>query len=128
MWTTSLDSGQRRTSLMDATIDVLVEPRSADMDQLAVVRVTIPAAATMPRHDHGKSEAVLIPLAGELLLSGPDGRVERLQVGTLATVSAHERVSVQNPGAQPASMLVCFAPPAFVEALRREPVPAQTDT
>jgi quercetin dioxygenase-like cupin family protein len=110
---------------MGAAIDVLVEPGGADADQLAVIRVTIPAGASLPPHDHGESEAVLIPLAGELLVSAAGGRVERLQAGGLAVISAHERVSVQNPGREPASMLVCMAPPTFVEALRRQPVGTQ---
>lgn len=81
----------------------------------------------MPTHEHGESDAVLIPATGELLLRGAGARVERLQAGMLAVVPAHERVSVENPTEQPASMLVCFAPATFVEALGEAPA-ASADT
>jgi quercetin dioxygenase-like cupin family protein len=86
--------------------------------------VTLPPATKMPRHNHGESDALLIPLAGELLLVGGDGCVERLTPGVLATVAAHERVSVENPTAEPANMLVCFAPATFVETLPAALAPA----
>lgn len=117
MWITSLESPRRTASLMGATIDVLVEPDRKGPADLGVVRVTVPPASTLPAHDHGESDAVLVALAGELLLFGPGGRVVRLEPGTLAVVPAHERVSAQNPTTEPASMLVCFAPPTFVEAI-----------
>lgn len=120
MWTTALDSGHRRASLAAATIDVLAEPGHGG-EQIAAVRVTIPPGASMPRHDHGESDALLVPLAGELLLTGADGQVERLASGTLTVVAAGERVSVENRTAQPASMLVCFAPPTFVAGLGATP-------
>ena len=60
---------------------------------------------------------MLIPLAGEVLLAGGDRCVERLAPGVLATVPAYERVSVENPSMEPASMLVCFGPGTFVETL-----------
>ena len=120
MWITSLDSTPHpSTTLLDAAIEVLVET-----ERLAVIRVTLPPAAKMPRHSHGESDALLIPLAGELLLVGGDGCVERLTPGVLATVAAHERVSVENPTAHPANMLVCFAPTTFLETWPAAAVPA----
>src|SRR3954470_15808512 len=104
MWITSLASTHRSATLVDAVIEVLVEPRLSETEHLAAARVTIPPGATMPRHSHGESEALLIPLAGELLLVGVDGRVERLAEGTLAVVAAHERICVENPGVEPASV------------------------
>lgn len=127
MWTTALDSGHRRASLAAATIDVLAEPGHGG-EQIAAVRVTIPPGASMPRHDHGESDALLVPLSGELLLTGGDGHVERLGNGTLTVLAAGERVSVENTTAEPASMLVCFAPPTFVEALGKAPAVAATAT
>ena len=124
MWITSLDSTHRSTTIVDAAIDILVEPRIGETNHLAVIRVTVPPAAAMPRHSHGDSEALLIPLDGELLLVSGYGCVERLVSGMLATIAAHERISVENHTAQPASMLVCFAPPTFVETLAAVPAPA----
>ncbi len=124
MWITSLDSTHRSTMLIDAAIEILIEPRTSETRHFAVIRVTVPPATTMPRHSHGDSEALLIPLDGELLLVSGYGCVERLVPGKLATVAAHERISVENHTAQPASMLVCFAPTTFVETLTAVPVPA----
>jgi quercetin dioxygenase-like cupin family protein len=124
MWITSLDATHRSTTLVDATIEILIEPRISETRQLAAIRVTVPPDTTMPRHTHDDSEALLIPLDGELLLVSGYGCVARLVPGKLATVAAHERISVENHTAQPASMLVCFAPPTFVETLAAGPAPA----
>jgi quercetin dioxygenase-like cupin family protein len=124
MWITAFDSTHRSTTLVDAAIEILVEPRTGETNHFAVIRVTVPPAATMPRHSHGDSEALLIPLDGELLLVSGYGCVERLVSGMLATVAAHERISVENHTAQPASMLICLAPPTFVETLPAVIVPA----
>ena len=124
MWITSFDSTHRTATLVDAAIEVLVEPSLSEIEHLAAVRVTIPPGAAMPRHSHGESEALLVPLAGELLLVGIGGRVERLAAGTLAVVAAHERISVENPSLKPARVLVCFAPATFVETLDGAQVPA----
>ena len=108
------DRGTKRVAFGDgATIDVLTEETSA---QLAAIRVTVAAGARVGEHDHGGSDALLLPLAGRLTLRGCDGELE-LAPGTMAFVAAGERVSVENAGEAPASMVVCFAPPTFVTAL-----------
>jgi quercetin dioxygenase-like cupin family protein len=124
MWITSFDSTHRSTTLVDSAIEVLVEPRTSETTHLAVIRVTIPPGAAMPRDSHGDSDAVIIPLDGELLLVSGYGCVERLVSGMLATVTALERISVENATAKPASMLVCFGPPTFVETLVAVRAPA----
>ena len=124
MWITSLDPTPPSTTLLDVAIDVLVEPHTSETDHLAVIRVTLPPATKMPRHSHGESEALLIPLAGELLLVGGEGSVERLVPGVLATIATHERISIENPTAHPASMLVSFAPASFLETLSAASAPA----
>ena len=123
MWITSIDSTDRSTTQVDSAIEILVEPGTSETTHLAVIKVTLPPGIAMPRHSHGDSDAVIIPLDGELLLVSGYGCVERLASGTLATVAAHERISVENHTAQPASMLVCFAPPRFVETLAAVPAP-----
>ncbi len=124
MWTTHLTADHRSLSLGPATIDVLVEPRASGSEQVAVVRVAVPPGARMPPHDHGESAAVLLPASGALQLIDAAGRDECLRPGTLAVVAAHERVSVENVGEQPATMLVCFAPATFVDALDGAPAGA----
>jgi len=112
MWITSFDSTQHSP---DASVDILVDPSTSETDHLAVTRVTLPPGAAMPRHSRGYSDTLIIPLDGELSLVSGDGCVEHLVPCTLATVAAHERISVENHALEPASMLECFAPPTFVE-------------
>lgn len=125
MRTTSLDSVSRSSSFAGADIDVLFEP-GAEAHQLGVIRVAIPVGAALPTHDHGESEALLVPLDGKVVLcAADDGHEEPLRSGVIAVVAAYERVSVRNTGDQTAHMLVCMAPPTFVSALGRDPVAAQ---
>jgi quercetin dioxygenase-like cupin family protein len=124
MWITSLDSTHPSTTLVNAAVEILIDPRISETSQLAAIRITVPPATTMPRHSHGDSEALLISLEGELLVVSGYGCVERLVPGKLATLAADERISVENHTAQPASMLVCFAPPTYVETLAASSAPA----
>ena len=124
MWITSLASTHRSVTLVDADIEVLVEPGLSVTEHLAAAQLTVPPGATVPRHSHGEAEALLVPLAGEVLLVGIDGRVERLGEGTIAVIAAHERISVKNPGVEPASVLVCFAPATLGEPRNVAQTPA----
>jgi quercetin dioxygenase-like cupin family protein len=106
----------RRISFGDgATVEVLLDGASR---RLAAALVTVAAGAELPEHDHGGSDALLIPLTGRLLLSGRGGEAT-LTPGTVAFIATGERVSVQNPATSPASMVVCFAPTDFIDALQR---------
>lgn len=124
MWITSLDSTDPSATLVDPDIAVLVEPGFGEIEHLAAVQLTLPPGAAVPRHSHGEAEALLVPLAGEVLLVGIDGRVERLAEGTLVVIAAHERVSVKNPGLESASVLVCFAPATLMESPNVASTPA----
>ena len=124
MWITSLESSHRSATLVDAATEILVEPGLGETEHLAAVQLAIPPGAAVPRHSDGEAEALLVPLAGEVLLVGIDGRVERLAEGTLAVIAAHERIRVQNPGVEPASVLVCCAPATLVEPSKGAPKPA----
>jgi len=116
MWTQAFDVQEARRFAFGegATVDVLSEGASA---ALAAIRVTVAAGARVEEHDHGSSDALLIPLAGRLTLRGAEGEAHHLAPGVVAFVAAGERVSVENSSDAPASMVVCFAPPAFVAAL-----------
>lgn len=87
-------------------------------ERLAAIHVTVKAGARMPEHDHADSDAVLLPLTGQLVLRGNGGEAQ-LTPGVIAFVAAGERVSVENPTASAASMIACFAPPTLVHALRQ---------
>jgi len=103
-----------------AAIDVLLGGESG---RLAAIHVTVKGGARMPEHDHGDSDALLLPLTGRLVLRG-NGAEAQLEPGVVAFVAAGERMSVENPATAAASMIVCFAPPTFVLALRQR---ASTD-
>ena len=97
-----------------AAIDVLLEGAP---ERLAAIHVTVKPGARMPEHDHGESDALLIPLTGQLILRAAITE-EELVSGMVAFVAAGERVSVENPTTAAASMIVCFAPASFVHALQ----------
>lgn len=115
MWARRFDDQRARRLAFgeSATIDVLTEDTSG---RLAAIRVTVAPGARVGEHDHGDSDALLLPLAGRLTLRGHDRELQ-LAPGTTAFLAAGERVSVENAGEAPASMVVCFAPPTFVTAL-----------
>jgi len=71
MWTRRFDGpGAKRFALdQGATVDVLTEGTSAEM---AAIRVTVAAGSRLGEHDHGTSDALLLPLAGRLTLRDRD--------------------------------------------------------
>ena len=90
--------------------------------ELGVVSVTVPAGAMMPDHAHGGSETLLIPQEGHLrLVDSESGVVTELEPGVLATIPIGHKVSLENPGADDASMLVILAPPDFAAAVATWP-------
>lgn len=92
----------------------------ADSDQVAAVQVEIPAGSGLPAHDHGASEIVLIPLSGAAELRH-DGQARTLSAGMAAHVGRGERVSLANPGPEPASLMVVASPPEFAGRLATWP-------
>ncbi|MGW5171613.1 cupin domain-containing protein [Streptomyces nodosus] len=91
-------------------------------EQVAVLHVELPAGATMPEHDHGASQIVLIPLAGSVELHH-DGQARTLTAGAAAAhIAVGERVSLANPGTEPASLMVVASPPEFAGRLASWPL------
>ena len=107
VWTRRFDGpGAKRAFDQGATVDVVTEGTSAEM---AAIRVTVAAGSRLGEHDHGNSDALLLPLAGRLTLRDRDSEAQ-LAPGAIAFVAAGERVSVESSGESAASMVVCFAP------------------
>lgn len=121
MWTTTLQQDHPRSAMLEASIDVLLDPRDGEAANLAAIHITVPPGAVMPPHHHGASEAVLFPLEGELVVLDAAGAERRIAPGSLTVVGAQEKVGVENRSAAPARVLVCFAPPSFIEAVRPRP-------
>jgi quercetin dioxygenase-like cupin family protein len=92
------------------TVATVILP--GDSAQVAAVHVEIPAGSGLPEHDHGASEIVLIPLSGTAELRH-DGQARALSAGMAAHVGRGERVSLANPGPEPASLMVVASPADF---------------
>lgn len=87
---------------------------------VGILHVTLPAGGRLPEHDHGPSHVVLIPLQGRVRLRHA-GNDHDLGPGTATHIDVGERVSLANPGADPAELLVVAAPPDFAEAVAAWP-------
>ncbi len=87
---------------------------------VAVLHVTLPARGGMPEHDHGPSHVVLLPLRGQVRLHH-NGNDHDLAPGTATHIGVGERVSLANPGPDPAELIVVAAPPDFATALSAWP-------
>lgn len=102
--------------------EVLVGPGvRARGGNLGVARVVVPPGGGMPEHEHGESEAVVVPQSGRIVVGGREGR-ETLEPGAVALIGVGERVSLKNPSSsEPAELLAFFSPPGFVGALESWP-------
>lgn len=89
-----------------------------------VLDVTVPVGAAMPEHDHGVSEALLVPRAGRLRLVevGETERATELEPGALATIPVGCRVRLENTGDVIARLLVVLTPADLVAQIERWPV------
>ncbi|MGW4560845.1 cupin domain-containing protein [Streptomyces sp. NPDC004561] len=90
-------------------------------DQVAVLHVELPVGAAMPEHDHGASQIVLIPLSGSVEVRHA-GEARTLTAGTTAHIATGERVSLANPGTEPASIMVLASPPEFADRVKSWPL------
>lgn len=90
-------------------------------DGVAVVHMEIPAGGGLPEHDHGPSQIVLVLLSGAVRVTYDD--VEHtLEPGSVAHIETGQRISVQNPGTEPAGLMLVASPSDFVAQLAAWPV------
>ncbi len=92
---------------------------------VAAVHALLPPGGVLPEHDHGESEALVTVWEGHVEITA-GGQQETLESGAVALIGVGERVSLRNPTADPASLLVCLAPPAFVRVLSAWPLRPDT--
>lgn len=100
------------------TVRALLGPNGGP--PVAVLHVNLPAGGGLPEHDHGPSHVVLIPLQGQVRLH-QDGTDHDLGPGTATHIAIGERVSLANPGPDPAELLVVAAPPDFADIVTAWP-------
>lgn len=113
MYLTRIGTTPRRRAPIPGgpTMEVLVA--AGISDNIAMVQVWIPPGGGLPEHDHGPSEIVLIHLSGSIELR-QDDQLHRLGPGAVAHIATGERVSLTNPGSEPAVMMIVASPPEFV--------------
>jgi quercetin dioxygenase-like cupin family protein len=97
----------------------VVQPLVTD-SLAAVLRVTLPAGAGLPEHDHGPSAVTLIPLRGRARVSH-NGTKHDLDPTTAAHIDIGERVALDNPGTEAATLLVIATPPEFAATITSWP-------
>lgn len=89
--------------------------------QVAVAQVVVPAGGAMPEHDHGDSEALVIPLTGELVITDTE-REHVLSFGEVVHIPRGDRVRLDNRGDEPASVIAVLSPPSFIRTFDSWPV------
>jgi quercetin dioxygenase-like cupin family protein len=90
---------------------------------MGVAMVEIPAGGQMPRHDHGSSAAMVIPLDEPVVLVdlGEQKEIEAAP-GKVVTIPIGDLVEVHNRGGADATLAVVFNPPDFTRQLDSWPV------
>jgi len=89
---------------------------------LGMVEVAVPPGAGMPPHQHGGSDVVLVPISGHVLIAKDSEEIE-VHVGDAALITRDEKVSLTNPGDEPARLIVAAGPANFVAGVREWPSP-----
>lgn len=114
------EGSRHRAPLPDApTVEVLFGGEDGGPD-VAVVRVEVPAGASMPPHAHNGSDVILVPTAGAVEITKGDETI-RVGVGDTALIGRTEVVSLRNAGEETAEVVVAAGPPDFVSVLRSWP-------
>jgi len=89
------------------TAEVLID-EDAGGGRLAATQVVIPPGGGMPEHDHGDSAALVVPLAGELVISS-GSQQEKVTPGIVVLLDRGERVRLTNPTSEPVTVIAVFA-------------------
>ncbi|MCB0829107.1 MAG: cupin domain-containing protein [Solirubrobacterales bacterium] len=90
---------------------------------MGVAHVVVPPGGGMPRHNHGSSAAMVVPLDGPVVISDADDDAE-LEVGPggVVTIPVGALVEVHNRGEAAVAIMVVFDPPDFTRQLESWPV------
>ena len=67
----------------------------------------------MADHAHGESTTLVVPLTGELLISG-GAHQEKATAGVVVLLDQGERVRLANETSEPVSPLACLPPADFI--------------
>ena len=89
---------------------------------VGLVRVHVPAGASMPAHSHSGSDVILTPVTGDVRISNTEESID-VHTGDSLLVRKDEKVSLTNPGHSEAQVIVAAGPPNFVAGIREWPEP-----
>lgn len=92
----------------DPTVEALID-QTSDGGGLAVTEVIVPPGTRMREHDHGGSEALLIPLDGRLAVTSGSQRQD-ISRGMVVLLDREERIQLSNQTSEPFTMIVVFTP------------------
>jgi quercetin dioxygenase-like cupin family protein len=89
---------------------------------MGVARVVIPAGGGMPEHEHGSSEAMVLPLDHPVAIVDVAAKTEfGVGPGDVVTIPIGDLVEVHNRGEADATIAVMFNPPDFTRQLQGWP-------
>jgi 3-phenylpropionate/trans-cinnamate dioxygenase ferredoxin subunit len=95
---------QRDLTPAGPTVEALID-QTPDGGRLAVTEIVIPTGAGMREHDHGGSEALLVPLDGVLTVTSGTQRRD-ISSGIVVLLERGERVQLSNLTSEPFTMIV----------------------
>lgn len=97
---------QRALTPAGPTVEALID-QTPDGGRLAVTEIVIPPGVGMREHDHGGSEALLVPLDGVLAVTSGTQRRD-ISSGMVVLLGRGERVQLSNLTSEPFTMIVVF--------------------
>lgn len=97
---------------------------SIESPDVGMVRVDIPAGAGMPPHQHNGSDVILSPVTGFIRIGKAEDSID-VHVGDAAYITRDEKVSLTNPGPEPARLIVAAGPANFVAGIGAWPAPEE---
>jgi quercetin dioxygenase-like cupin family protein len=105
-------------------VEILVDEHLTDSGRFAVARVLIPPGGSIPEHDHGEAEALVVVQTGQVLIRSGDQQAT-LEPGMLVALKVGEGVRLDNVASEPVSLLAFFAPASFIQTLAAWPLAPQ---
>lgn len=94
-----------------------------DSADIGLVRVSVSAGSGMAPHRHYGSDVILVPTAGQVVITREGGQEIEVAVGDAALIGRDESVALTNPGSQEAQLIVAAGPADFVTGIRSWPDP-----
>jgi quercetin dioxygenase-like cupin family protein len=95
-----------------------LDPENGPFENLAAVRIQVPAGGAIPAHSHGASELLLTGVTGTVQASCTCG-TKTVAPGTFAMLPAGKEITLENNGSDDATVLAVFSQSEFTDRLPR---------